>query len=616
MTYSIPGTGKLSLNGYHSREQYTAYTPSWHFNLPNYVARNYTSTFATAIFDCRIGTNILSSIKGSYLETGRWVGARDTHQEYHPDDPRFPSNPRRWWENYRYKAQFILDDGEVTQAEITDTLSHHFLQEEITKVDNPYGVANMFWTGDFSQWRYYFSNTYSGRIDLVRSIGKIHEVKAGTGVTYMVVGDYLNALPYAPLTYYDMYKNRPFQASAYLQDRMDWGGLVLRLGLRLDYFDSRSKGIVNPYDTTSWVSSKPDYRFSPRFGFSFPITHRIKFRFNYGHFQQTPPLPFLYGFTDPATVRRIVSTGAILGNPALQAKKTIHYEFAFENQVSDFFSIDLSAYFKDIYDLETVREVIALPTNYLQYRNADYGNVKGLEFSLNRRLANYWYGRFTYTLQYAKGTGSNANEAAFDYYWAQVDPVTGERPPVPAIDFWLDFDERHVIIADLGLQFPKEFNLRPLRDAVLSTVTSYHSGQPYTATNLKGEKVGATNSARKPAYINTDLMISKNVPIGPLGIGLYCSINNLFNTLQVREVYSSSGKPDWDDKDAALSASQFTSFTVFSSYYHPATDPNHDGICTSTERYNGYMEARHFIQRSPDNYMASFRIKFGAAIRI
>jgi len=432
----------------------------------------------------------------------------------------------------------------------------------------------------------------------------------------MVWADYLNALPQAPYTYYDIFRNTPLQVATYFQDRIDWRGMILRLGLRFDYFDSKARGIVNPYDTTQWVSAAPSHRFSPRLGFSFPLTQRIKFHFNYGHFHQIPPILYFYSYSNPATVSRVVRSGAILGNPELQAKKTIQYEFGFENQFNDITSFDLTVYFKDIYDLETVREFIALPTNYLQYQNADYGNVRGMELSLNRRLANYWFGRLTYTLQLAKGTGSEALEAVFDYYQAQVDPVTGTRPPVPAIDFWLDFDERHMIVADLGLTLPGDFSIIPFRNFSVSTVTTYHSGQPYTPTNLKGERTGDMNSARKPGYINTDLRVNRDLTVGPLDIGLHCAINNLFNTVQVRNVYSSSGKPDWDNADPEYAPYQFSSFTIFSSYYHPATDFNHDGICNNMERYNGYIEARRFVQRDPNNYMPSFRVKFGVSIKI
>ncbi len=617
LTYRLPGKGKISLSGINTREQYRQYNPAWHYNLPHFVSRTYKSNFINAGVNYTLGKSTLASIKGSYLKLGRFVATRDTHQENHPDDPRFGSEPRKWWEDYRYKGQFIIDDGGVEKGEIIDTLTNYYKEMNTQTTMNPYGARGLFFQGDNRFWEYYYSTEYSGRADITHSLGKIHEVKTGLSFTYTDMGDYLNTLPWDPLPFFDIYQRQPIKSSAYLQDRIDWHGLILRAGLRFDYLDAKALGVSDPYDTLSWVWAKPTYRFSPRLGFSFPITERIKFRFNYGHFFQTPPLDNLYGVTTPSVVRLAILRGnQILGNPEMQAKKTIQYEFGFENQISDALSFDLTAYFKDIYDLESARLIVALPVGYYQMTNADYGHVKGFEFGLTKRLSTYWSGRISYTLQYAKGTGSYAWESYFDYYNAPPDPVTGVSPPLPAIDFWLDFDERSMIVADLGLQFPKDFDLMPLRDFSVSTVTTYHSGQPYTPTNLRGEQTGDMNSARKPAYINTDLKVTKNVPIGPMGLGLYCSIYNLFNTEQVRTVYASSGLPDWDNADPNYSPYQFSSFTVFSTYYHPATDMNHDGICSGTERYNGYMEARHFVQRDPNNYLPSFRIRFGVSLQI
>jgi len=624
-TYKIPNIGKLSVSGRNTREQFSQYATAFHFNLPNYLARTYRQSFVNAGLNYRLGDNTLASVKGSWLEVGRWIAVRDTllenHPNQHPDYGRFAGyenmQPREWWEDYRYNGQWVIDDGEVTKEEVVDSLQNYYTEYNTQSVANPYGARGLFFVGDYRTWEYYFSTTYSGKADVTHSIGKVHEFKTGVTASWSSMGDWYNSLPWDPLPFYDIYVREPLSGGAYIQDRVDWGGMILRAGVRFDYLDANALGVSDPYDSTSWVYAKPTYRVSPRMGFSFPITERIKFRFNYGHFFQTPPLDNLYSVTTPSVVAIAIRRGnQILGNPELQAKKTIQYEFGFENQVSDVFSLDLTAYFRDIYDLETVREIIALPTSYFQMANADYGNVKGFEFGINKRLSQYWSGRISYTLQYAKGTGSQAWEAYFDYYNAAPDPVTGTRPPVPAIDFWLDFDERHMIVADLGLSFPEDFALVVMRDMALSTVTTYHSGQPYTPTNLKGERTGDMNSARKPGYINTDLRVSKDVPIGPLGLGLYCSINNLLNTEQVRDVYASSGKPDWDDADPSFAPYQFSSFSMFSTYYSPATDMNHDGISSGTERYIGYMDGRRFVQYNPNFYMPSFRVRFGASIKI
>ncbi len=623
-TYKLPLKGKLSVSGYNAREQFNQYTTSFHFNLPNYVSRTYKSSFLNSGLNYLIGKYTQASIKASYLQIGRFIAVRDTllenHPEKHRDSLRYKDQnlqPREWWEDYRYKGQWIIEEDPVIKEYVVDSLTRYYTEYNPQTTENPYGSRGLFYVGDYRMWEYYFSTTYTGKADIIHSIGRVHEFKTGATFSYSKLGDWYNSLPWDPLPFYDLYSREPYSGSAYIQDRVDWGGMILRAGLRFDYLDANAMGVSDPYDSTTWVYAKPTYRISPRLGFSFPITDRIKFRFNYGHFFQTPPLDNLYSVTTPTVVAIAIRRGnQILGNPEMQSKKTIQYEFGFENQISDVFSFDLTAYFRDIYDLETVREVIALPMSYFQMANADYGNVKGFEFGLTKRLLNYWSGRISYTLQYAKGTGSYAWESYYDYYNAAPDPVTGTRPPVPAIDFWLDFDERHMVVTDLGLSFPKDFVLLPLRDFDLSTVTTYHSGQPYTPTNIKGERIGDMNSARKPGYINTDLRASKDVPIGPLDLGLNCTIYNLFNTEQVREVYASSGEPDWDNADPNYSPSQLSSFTIFSTYYHPACDMNHNGICSNTERYIGYMDARHFQQKNPNNYMPSFRIRFGASIKI
>ncbi len=619
LTYRLLKRGKITLGAMRTREQWRQYSTAWHYNLPHFVARTYKSNFVNSGLNYTLGKGTLLTIKGSYLQIGRWVAVRDTHQENNPDDVRFSDglNARRWYEDYRYKGQFVIDDGEVDRRELIDTLTHYFSEMQTQNVDNPYGARGLFFRGDNRYWEYYYSTEYGVRADIIHNIGQFHEVKTGFNVSYIDMGDYLNTLPWDPLPFYDIYQREPIMGAGYIQDRVDWSGLVIRGGLRFDYLDANARGVRDPYDTTSWVYAAPSYRFSPRLGFSFPITDRLKFRFNYGHFFQVPPLDNLYGTTDPAVVRlAIMRGGQILGNPDLHAKKTIQYEVGFENQLTDELAFDLTAYFKDIYDLETVRQIVAIPVSYNQITNADYGNVKGFEFGLTKRLKDYWSGRIAYTLQYAKGTGSYAWEAYFDYISASPDPVTGTAPPIPAIDFWLDFDERHMLVADLGLVFPGDFGIGALRDFSVATVTTYHSGQPYTPTNSKGERTGDMNSARKPGYVNTDMRASRDIKLGPVGVGLHCSIYNLFNTIQVRNVYPSSGKPDWDDTDANYLPYQFSAFTIFSSYYHPAADFDHDGICTGTERYSSYIDARRFVQRDPNNYLPSFRVKFGASIKV
>lgn len=122
----------------------------------------------------------------------------------------------------------------------------------------------------------------------------------------------------------------PFQFAAYVQDKMEFKGMILNLGLRYDYFNPNrdwfpvldlpvlaldplydpaldpdgdqvdENGRVlfsfdNVFDKPR--SASPSFhRLSPRLGVSFPITEGSVLHFNYGHFYQLPPLDRMFEF--------------------------------------------------------------------------------------------------------------------------------------------------------------------------------------------------------------------------------------------------------------------------------------------------------------------------------
>lgn len=122
----------------------------------------------------------------------------------------------------------------------------------------------------------------------------------------------------------------PLQAAVYVQDKMEFKGMILNVGLRYDYFNPNRDWFtvtelpvlaLDPlYDPAldpdgdqvdengrirysfENVFDKPRtpapsfHRFSPRIGVSFPITDGSVLHFNYGHFYQLPPLDRMFEF--------------------------------------------------------------------------------------------------------------------------------------------------------------------------------------------------------------------------------------------------------------------------------------------------------------------------------
>jgi len=551
---------------------------------------------------------------------GRVQGNRDYAWE--------EANNRQWYEDYRFYAEHLLpllfdiskNGYEVVNGDtitIRDVLIDSVMQyhTEYTNRDaqalrhNPYGVEGFFYTyGDYRVWRAWNNNDIQARLDLTHSVGRVHEFKTGLDLTKYEMQYFDNNLPWVANPFWDYYDRAPWKISAYLQDKMDFEGLVARVGLRFDYFDAKTVTYQNPTNLldNELVSSQPNYQISPRLGFSLPVTDRMKLRFNYGQYFQLPALLNMYSSTDTQVVRISVSrANAVLGNVQIEPERTVLYELGIENQLSEELVLGFTAYFKDIFDLNQIREVVALPNSYFQYQNVDYGNVKGFELNLQKQMSNMWACGLSYTLQFAKGTAADANEWYQDFYYYQID--------VPVIDYWLDFDERHIVNANLDLELPRDFFLIPLQDFSNSFVFSFHSGAPYTPRDLRGNRLGEENSARMPGYWNLDWNFTRQIRLGPLSLAFRGMILNLFNTRQILEVHETTGDPT-NHGDPEPSLDQFGSTSISSTRYSPQCDFNHDGLVNPYEAKQAYIDCRNDYWFDARNFNPGFRARFGVGL--
>jgi len=614
LSYLFPNA-KITLSGHNSREQYVAWRSGNLKYFKNIWMSRVKNWIVSSTFNYMLTAQTLTSLKLGVTHFERVYGTRDYLWE--------EENNRKWWEDYRFKCEhlipILLDDDYQKEHDITvkDILIDSLMEyhEEYTNRDvealryNPYGIEGLFYTyGDYRVWRYYNNYDLQTRFDLTHSLGKVHEFKTGLDFIRYEMKYFDNNLPWVSNPFWDYYHRTPYKFAGYIQDKMDFEGIILRAGFRFDWFDPKTFTYEEPNNRLNddLISADFCYNISPRIGFSFPVTERMKFRFNYGHYFQLPALDDMYGSTDTSVIRDLITRGnTIIGNVLIKPQKTVTYEFGIENQVSDDVAIGLTSYFKDIYDLSQIREVIALPMPYYQYKNVDYGNVKGFEFNLQKRMSQMWAMGISYALQFAKGTAAYAGEWYYDRYYYQIEP--------PVIDYWLDFDERHIVNANLAFEFPKEFFLIPLQNFTSSAVFSYHTGHPYTPTDLRGNKLGDENSARMPGYWNVDLNFGRWIKLGETNLGITGMIYNLFNTDQVISVYSTTGKAD-DHGDYEPSLGQFGSISIASSRYSPQADYNHDGLINPVEMKQAYIAARTAYYEDPRMYNSPFRVRLGLGV--
>jgi outer membrane receptor for ferrienterochelin and colicin len=273
----------------------------------------------------------------------------------------------------------------------------------------------------------------------------------------------------------------------------------------------------------------------------------------------------------------------------------------FDSQLSDIFQFDVTAFYKDVFDLAGVRIVQALPQPYTMYYNVEYARIQGFEVTMTKNLNQYWSSRMGYTYQVAKGTASTAE----DQY---------QRTSPLQLDYFLDQDQRHSFNADLAFSFPSDFGFVPMRDFSISGVLSYASGLPYTPTDQKGNQVGLSNSARMPSSYTVDSRISKDFTFLGMALSLNCDISNLLNTPVITSVFSTTGKPD--NTGRVITEYEFGGVPVQfgDPYYHPARDYNHDGFITRYEKYVSYLKAYADYNSSPTYYGAPRKFKLGLSL--
>lgn len=405
-----------------------------------------------------------------------------------------------------------------------------------------------FYDRGHQQWAYYQDRSaarYTADFKINKQFSKEHDVKSGISMDFHTIK--MGDLRYPDYHYdgiadggvysdrgifRDFYVRKPTSGAIFLQDKMEYGGMLANLGLRYDFFiqssDLKNRQSADQAEGKSIFGS--ENRFSPRVGFSYPISNVAKVFFNYGHFNQLPDLENMYRRATQAS-----NAFGIVGNENLDFSKTISYEFGVSYQLSKDYVLDLSGFYKDIFGIiNSVREGTG-PLARNVYQNSDYGRTRGFEAQLEKKYGNYISGYFTYQYAFAYGKSSNSNTNYLDNYYSRSIPIQ---------EFALNWDVRHQITMNLDLNVPlndrpKLFGLKLPGNWGANVIWQYGSGFPFTPDKdfpglllLPGESP-QTNSMRLPSTSRVDIRMYKRFPFLGLNYSVELWINNLFNRKNV-----------------------------------------------------------------------------------
>jgi outer membrane receptor protein involved in Fe transport len=403
--------------------------------------------------------------------------------------------------------------------------------------------SNAFVSGGQDMWQFRRSTTtHMLKADFTSQVSFNHLIK--TGMEYrrhrlwMHEFEVVPELPgrMTPTTSFqnNEYLKYPYELSLYFQDKMEFEDLVINAGLRYDYFEPDGDVPLDFSDPANSETRKaePSHKFSPRLGLAYPISATGALHVSYGHFFQVPS--FLYLYTNPQfNIDPLQSSVApppeslinTVGNAELKPQQTTIYEIGLQQQLSPIYAISLTVYFKDIRNLlgtEVLKTINSI--QYGRYINRDYGYVRGITFTFERRLVDGIAANIDYTFQISRGNASDPNNAFLD---AKSNRET-EKVHVP-----LNWDRRHQLNASINYGQPKNY--------VVSLVTRYGTGFPFTPETRVIQPY-VENGGRKPNQFIVDLYFNKNFNLGSFDTAFFIRIFNLLDRLNEINVYSGTGR--------------------------------------------------------------------------
>jgi hypothetical protein len=377
----------------------------------------------------------------------------------------------------------------------------------------------------------------------------------------------------------DAYSEEPKRAALYGQDRLDLGDVVVELGLRWDHFDTGALFPVVPgrissnpdFDPDAPLDQQPGVLFqaqshtavSPRVRVSFPVTDRTNFRLSYAHQAQSPNFnSMLSGKNNDLSFTNTNDTfGGDVG-----FSKSILFEFGIRHAFNQDMVLDVAAFNKDklsdlayrilpFFDPQTgdTTQVNVLTT-------ADFGNVRGVDVSLIRRISDWFNGQVAYTFQDAKSTGSDPfsflNTTA-----RQISFVTNERVPPPQAILPINDNRRHTIAGSFAFNFPSDFAQGNWYGDVLENLGvfglfRFASGLPFTRLRnqgngqtaprqgfgLEANAVEQINESNMPWIKVFDLRLTKGFRVGPVDWTVFGDFRNILGFTNVVQIFAETGE--------------------------------------------------------------------------
>lgn len=422
-----------------------------------------------------------------------------------------------------------------------------------------------FWdTGDAENWYDYYSDTYTLRGDLTSRPNDKHSLKVGFESKYVELQVVDINAPYFGESglgrNHDYFRTYPNDGALYIQDRITYSGMIVNIGVRYDYWfpGKYVDDAINDLETVTITDAARDLykqetfelfglrgkgHLSPRLGISHPVTDNDVLYLHYGHFSQKPKGQYVYAKLKSTSE----ATYQLFGNPNLNPQTTVAYEIGLKHQFNANQTIEIKAYYKDMFDYPTSTSISKFSPRYgnlsfQMYVNMDYARSRGIEVRFRRRYSKYLSGNIDYIYSVTTGKSSSPN--------TNLLVTAGRVSEKPLRESTLRWDRPYRLSSDIYFDMPKGANLRvfgiPIPEEWGITLRwELESGKRYTPlVDVKNNIYNKDEySSLSDPWTRTDIRFTKDLFFGDMAMALYIEAENVFNAKVPRIINPVTGRP-------------------------------------------------------------------------
>ena len=388
------------------------------------------------------------------------------------------------------------------------------------------------------------------RFNITSQVNNTHMIKAGFSIDQSnLIENMRYKTNHNQHDNWNKWDESPTRIAFYVQDRIEWEGMIANFGVRVDQYDAGAEVFAgdtySPYfsalkiDSIGFVpteKSTPSVVVSPRFGISHPIGPKSKIFFNYGHYYSSPTQDQWFG-------QRIGLPGNKMlvwtGNPNLKPAQSISYELGYDQDLYNQFLLHFVGYYRDI-TAQTGQESYTGrygDVGYTTFGNNNYQDIYGIETRIEKKYGKFFYGYLTYDwVQTTSGYVGSRNFFEDPRIETETQGAVQFTPVAqPNIRANIEFHTPQ----DYGTQIA---GLYPLGGWTFNLIYFWREG---ARTTYLPPHPDITNNVQWVDFSNTDLRISKSLNLGGIRPQFYLEIRNLLN-----QKYLSRGgfmRDEWDE---------------------------------------------------------------------